>query len=138
MSLIYTPALVSLAKAEINLSTADVRALLVKSSYLVDRAHQFLNQIDAGDRIGTAVALTSETVTTEGAFDAANATFTSVAAGSEIAAVVLYVHTGTESTSRLIAFIDSAIGFPRPTNGGNVTIEWSDDTDRIFRLISRT
>lgn len=138
MSLVYTPALVSFLKAEINLSSADVRAILVKSSYVVDRAHQFLNQIAAGDRIGSAVALTSEAVTTDGAFDAANPTFTSVAAGSEIAGVVLYVHTGTESTSRLLAFINSAIGFPRPTNGGNVTIEWSNDIDRIFRLISRT
>lgn len=135
---VYAPAIAAIMGAGVDLDSADIRAILVKDTYVADPAHEFLSQITAGHRIGSAVALTSEAILSTGAFDAGDVTHTSVAAGSDIAAIVLYVHTGTESTSRLLVYIDAATGLPRPTNGGNVTVEWDNGTNRIFRIRSRT
>lgn len=54
--------------------------------------------------IGTPQTLTSPTVS-GGAFDAADATYTSVT-GASVEAVAIYKDTGTESTSRMVAIID--------------------------------
>jgi len=54
--------------------------------------------------VGSKVALTSPTVS-GGAFDAADVTFTSVT-GASVEAVALFKDTGTESTSRMLMFID--------------------------------
>lgn len=57
-----------------------------------------------GAVIGTPQTLTSPTVS-NGAFDAADSTFTAVT-GNSVEAVAIYKDTGTPSTSRMIAIID--------------------------------
>ena len=58
-----------------------------------------------------------------GAADAADCTFTSVT-GSSIEAIVIYKDTGTEATSPLIAYIDTATGLPITPNGGDIIVTW--------------
>ena len=70
---------------------------------------------------------------TDGVADAADVTWSSVT-GDECEAIVLYKHTGTESTSRLIAYIDSATGLPVTPNGGDIKVEWDNGSDKIFQL----
>jgi hypothetical protein len=57
-----------------------------------------------GAVVGTAQTLTSPTVVA-GVADAADPTFTAVAGGNTVRAVLLYKDTGTPSTSRVIGFI---------------------------------
>lgn len=57
-----------------------------------------------GAIVGTAQTLTSPVVS-NGAFDAADVTFTSVA-GASVEALLIYKDTGTASTSRVVAIID--------------------------------
>jgi hypothetical protein len=83
--------------------------------------------------IGTPATLTNKTVT-EGVFDADDVTFSSVT-GNQVTRILLYQDTGTASTSPLIALFDTAAaGLPITPNGGNITIAWSNDAARIFRI----
>jgi hypothetical protein len=47
---------------------------------------------------------------------------------------VVYRDTGTEATSQLVAYFDVATNLPITPNGGDISITWSNDTNRIFKL----
>jgi hypothetical protein len=87
----------------------DIRAILIDTGdYTPDfSTDENLDDIASGGRVGTAVALTGKT-NTLGVLDANDVTFTSVT-GDSIEAIVLYLHTGTESTSTLLAYIDGRV-----------------------------
>lgn len=84
----------------------DIRAILIDTG---DYTPNFstddnLDDIPAGGRVGTAAALTGKT-NTLGVLDADDPTFIGLT-GDTVEAYVLYLHTGTESTSTLIGFFD--------------------------------
>ena len=81
--------------------------------------HQYLSDISGSARVAGPVTLTGKS-TTGGAADAADVTFTSVS-GPSIEAILIYSDTGNESTSPLIAWIDTATGLPITPNGGDIT-----------------
>ncbi len=56
------------------------------------------------------------------------------ATGDIFDSITIFHETGTESTSELIANIDTATGLPLTPDGGNIDITWSSATDRIFKL----
>jgi hypothetical protein len=61
-------------------------------------------------------------------------TFTAVT-GDPCEAIVIWQDTGVESTSRLIAYIDTASsGLPVTPNGGDITIAWDSGANKIFKL----
>lgn len=108
----------------LNLVTGTVRAVLVDTgTYTYSATHQYLSSVPAGSRIGTAQTLATKTVL-NGTFDAADITFPSVPLGDAAEAILIYVDTGTESTSPLVAFIDTATGLPVTPNGGSITVTW--------------
>jgi len=121
----------------IDWDTDDIRAILIDvADYTVDlAAHDNLDDIPSAARVAVSGSLTGKTVT-DGVADAADVTLSSVT-GDPSEAIVLYKHTGTESTSRLIAYIDtnaSSLPISITPNGGNIVIQWSDGTNRIFKL----
>ena len=118
----------------IDWDTDDIRAILIDvADYTVDlAADDNLDDIPAAARVAVSGPLTGKTVT-DGVADADDVTFSEVT-GDECEAIVLYKHTGTESTSRLIAYIDSATGLPVTPNGGDIKVEWDNGSDKIFRL----
>lgn len=59
-----------------------------------------------------------------GVFDAADATFTSLT-GDASEQLILVEDSGTESTSDIICFWDTATGLPITPGGGNVTVVWA-------------
>lgn len=59
-----------------------------------------------------------------GVFDAADTVFTSLS-GDASESLILFKDTGVESTSKLIAFWDTATGLPLTPNGADVTVQWS-------------
>ena len=121
-------------EAQINWMTDTVKVLLVTTgAYTVQTAlHQYLSDIPTSARVAGPVTLTSKT-TTGGAADAADVTFTSVS-GSSIQAIVLYADTGTEATSPLLAYIDTATGLPITPNGGDIIVTWDNGVNKIFRV----
>ena len=131
---LYDKARQGFLDGSIDWDTDDIRAILIDTDdYTVDlESHDNLDDIPAAARVAVSGALTGKTVT-NGVADADDVTFSAVT-GDECEAIVLYKHTGTESTSRLIAYIDSATGLPVTPNGGSIEVLWSDGDDKIFKL----
>ena len=123
-------------EAQINWLTDTIKCILVDTAAYTANfsTHEFLSDIPTSARIGTTsgVTLTSKT-TTGGAADAADITFSSVT-GASIEALILFRDTGTEGTSPLIAYIDTATGLPITPNGGDIIVTWDNGVNRIFKL----
>ena len=107
--------------ANTDLSAGNVRAILVDLDYTYAATHEFLSDVPAAARVATSGNLTSKTVT-DGAFDSADVTWSSVT-GDQSEAIILYVDTAVEGTSRLFMFLDTGqTGFPVTPNGGDITV----------------
>ncbi|MGO4700288.1 hypothetical protein [Dyella sp. 2RAB6] len=123
-------------EAQTNWLTDSFKVLLVDTGAYTPNfsTHEFLSDIPTSARVGTTsgVALTSKT-TTGGAADAADITFSSVT-GASIEALVIYKDTGTEGTSPLVAYIDTATGLPITPNGGDIIVTWDNGANKIFKL----
>jgi hypothetical protein len=85
---------------------------------------EFLSDIAAGARVATSGNFTGKT-STNGVADADDVTLTAVS-GASVESIVIYKDTGTETTSPLIAFIDTATGLPLTPNGGDVIVVWDN------------
>ena len=111
-----------------DLDNANLKVALIDTgTYTYNSAHDFY--ADLSGVVGTPVALTTSRTYTNGLFDAADVTFTSVS-GNSVEALVIYVDTGNTATSPLIAYID---GFSAVTpNGGDITVAWN--ASGIFQL----
>jgi hypothetical protein len=114
--------------------TGDVRVMLVESTYTFSDAHEDLADITSGNDNGRSAALGSKTYT-GGVFDAADTSLTATAAVA-CNALVLFQHTGTDSTARLIAYIDAPTsGLPfTPSASQTVNITWDNGANKIFKL----
>lgn len=119
---------------EIDWDADDIRVILIDvADYTVDLAvDDFLDDIPGAARVAVSGALTGKT-TTDGVADADDVILSSVT-GDQCEAIVIYKHTGVESTSALIAYIDSATGLPVTPNGGDITIQWDSGANKIFKL----
>lgn len=122
--------------ADIDWLVDNIKVCLVRSYTPNTSTHDFLDDVTGGGG-GTIVATSSNLGTktaTNGIADAADVTFSTVAAGASCAHLVIYKDTGTASTSALIAVIDTATGLPVTPNGGDITIAWDNSTNKIFKL----
>ena len=118
----------------LNLSAGAVKAVLVHTAiYTYSAAHQFLSDVSAGARVGAAVTLSSKTLT-DGVFDAADISVTGLVSAPSVEAIVLYVDTGVEGTSPLVAYIDTSSGLPVAAGATQVDVTWDNGTNRIFKL----
>ena len=127
---IYPAALKALLEGKIDLLTNDVRAAAVdQADEAYNAADVFLSDITPAAIVAPGVSLTSKT-TTGGVFDALDVTLPSVT-GDPVEVILLYVHTGVSTTSRLLAYLD---GISVTPNGGAIAITWSNAASRIFAL----
>lgn len=118
----------------INWLSDTIKVLLVDTGlYTVNLAtHEFLSDIPVASRVGTAQTLAGKT-STGGVADANDVTFNTVT-GNSVEALVIYKDTGVETTSPLIAYIDTATGLPITPNGGNINVVWDNGASKIFKL----
>jgi len=121
-------------EGQFNWLTDTIKVYLVSTSaYTVNAStHEFISDISSSARIAGPVTLTAKS-TAGGAADAADATFTAVSGGA-IGAIVIYADTGTEATSPLIAYLDTATGLPITPNGGDIIVTWDNGANKIFKL----
>ena len=119
--------------AEIDWDANDIRVALVESTYTFSAAHDFMDDLGANDN-GRSAALTSKTITS-GVADAADTTITATAAVA-CNALVIFLHTGSDATARLIAYIDTpSAGLPfTPSASQVVNIAWDNGANKIFKL----
>jgi hypothetical protein len=118
----------------IDWDTDDIRLILIDAAdYTVNLgSHDFLDDVPSGARVATSGALSGKTVTA-GVADANDVTLSAVT-GDPSEAIVFYKNTGTESTSRLIAYVDSATGLPVTPNGGDIIIQFDNGANKLFKL----
>ena len=109
------------ATGGIDWNAANLKGILVTSSYTPNLAtDQFLSVISGGDIISPAVALTGLS-SNAGACSANPIVFSGVSVGAVATYLIIYVDTGSSSTSPLIALINVAVGLPLTATGGNIT-----------------
>ena len=115
--------------------------LIDTGNYTVNLStHQYMNTntVAAAAKVGSAVTLGSKTVTS-GVADAADATFSAVS-GATVEAIIIWKDGGGGGTSAsgttdpLIAYIDTATGLPVTPNGGDITVQWDNGANKIFKL----
>lgn len=105
-------------------------ALVDTGTYTFAQTHQYYS--DLSGVVGTDQEITSKTQT-QGVFDGANLTFSSVS-GNTVEALVLYrKNAGANTTWPLILYLDTGVtGLPVTPNGGDITVTWN--ASGIFKL----
>jgi hypothetical protein len=117
-----------------NPSSGTVKVLLIDTAdEAYNAADQFLSDVTGAGIVATSPALTTKTFT-NGVFDADDTSFTGVT-GDQSEALIVYIDTGTSTTSRLMLFIDTAsAGLPVTPNGGAVNVAWDNGASKIASL----
>ena len=133
-SALFDPGREGFLDGTIDWDTADIRVMLTLSAYTFDAADKFLSDIPASTRDnGRSAALSGKTVT-NGVADASDTTLVATAA-SACNALIIFQHTGSDATARVIAYIDTATGLPfTPGAGATVNIAWDNGANKIFKL----
>ena len=141
-SFVYNKAKEEMWNSTISLLTDTIKVMLVTSSYVADKNDLVVDAGGANDPVdhelsGTGYtagwggagrktlaskAIATDTANNRAEFDCADVTWTSIDAGTAAAAIVIKEGGANDTTSRLIAYIDSG-GFPKTTNGGDFTIQ---------------
>ena len=124
----------------IDLDTAVIKTALVRS-YTYDSTDVFMSDVVAtGTIVGTPQTLSSIS-TTGGVFDAADITYTSVAAGAAIGCLIIYQASAVtggadvaDTSQRVIAYIDTGTGLPVTPNGSNIVVTWDNGANKIFKI----
>ena len=112
----------------------NIKCVLIDTAlYTVNLAtDDFRVDIPIGAEVAVSANLTTKTVAA-GVADADDVTFSSVT-GATVEAIVIFQDTGIRSSSPVIAYIDTATGLPVTPNGGDITVQWDNGVDRIFKL----
>ena len=119
-SVVYPKFKEELLKGTHDLDTSAVRAVLIDTgTYTYNATHNAYD--DLSGVVGTESGALGTKTFTDGTFDSADITFTSVS-GATAEAIVLFVDSGTPSTDYLIAYIDSGTGLPVTPNGGDINV----------------
>jgi len=131
MNLLYPKVKAKFLDGGINWTSDTIKCVCVNAS-IYNSSHEFLSDITSGYRITTATL--SGKTSTNGIADANDITIANIASGNTVIALILYKDTGVEGTSPLILYMDLGSGLPLVANDGGVTIQWSNDTNKIFVL----
>lgn len=132
---LYPSARQAFLTADIDWMSDDIRVVLVDGTYTYSTAHDMLDDVGAGTRVATSSSLTGKSAT-NGVADADDVTLTGVS-GDDIEGVIVYQHTGVESTSRLIAFYDllaSGVEIDYTPDGSDARVRWSNGTTKMFMI----
>lgn len=117
-----------------NIKVSLISILNQPTAYIFNASlHEFFSDVPTGARVGFSVASLTGKTATSGIGDANDSVFTA-ASGPTASALVIWKDTGTPTNSPLIAYIDTATGLPVQPNGGDITVQWDNTTNKIFKL----
>lgn len=131
MSSLFNPGREGFLDGSIDFDTDDIRVMLVRSTYTFDPTDKFIADLGSVDN-GRSGALGSKTVT-DGIADAADTSLNATAANASNA-LVLFKHTGSDATARLIGYMDTGISAFTPGAGQPINIVWDNGANKIFKL----
>ena len=133
---VYPLTLQALLDGDVDIDDGDLRAILVDlADYTYSTAHDFLDDVAAAGRVAVSATIANTTVT-NGVLDGDDTSFSGTG-GDPAEAIILYLHTGTESTSRLICFLDTGVsGLPYTPPGGawSVNLVWDNGANKIIKF----
>jgi hypothetical protein len=130
---VYPLAKQAFLSKQIDLTSDTIKVALLTSAYTYSAAHQYVTDLGANIVARTA-ALTGKTVT-NGIFNAASPATASAVTGSAVAKLAVFQDTGTDSTARLIQYIDTVTsGLPVTPNGGDINVNLDTGANKIFAL----
>lgn len=132
---IYKKAKESFLKGEINLYSDTIKVLILNNTYTPNaNADQFVSDITASSIEDRSAGLSNKSVT-DGVFDADDIIISDYS-GNSFNAVALYLDTGSDASSRLIAYIDTSTGLPFSSVNveSPITIVWDNDSSKIIAL----
>lgn len=114
-----------------NMSAGTVKAALIDTGvYTFSQSHQFWSSAVAAV-VGTPQTLGTKSYT-NGVFDGADVSFSAVS-GATAEAIIIFIDTGNNATSPLVAYLDTGVtNLPVTPNGGDIAIGW--DATGIFAL----
>lgn len=125
---------------EISWSVATIKISAIRG-YTFSSAHKFVSDATGAGAVLVATATLGSKTGTNGTADAADTTFSLVAAGAAITALLIYqasaVTGGADvasSAQRLIGIIDTATGLPVTPNGGDISVQFDNGSNKILTL----
>lgn len=124
------------ANGNIDWVNDDIRLVFIDDAdYIVDSAlDSTLADIGAPARVAISAASLASKSTADGIVDADDHTINAVSGDVFEAIVIVKYDTGTPDNSLLIAYIDNYSGLPATPNGGNITVAFPNDANKIFKL----
>lgn len=116
----------------LDLTSVNLKVYVVDGAdYTYSASHDMADDVATGAKVATSGNLGSKSVT-NGLFDAADVTISAVS-GDQSEILIIWYDSGTQSTSRLILYLDTSVtGFPFTPNGGDLQIQWN--ASGIFQL----
>lgn len=136
---LYLAAKEDILSGNLNLASNTITVALVSNThYTFSSGHTARSDV-SNSAIIAYNNLTNQSVT-DGVFDADDVTFANVPSGT-VTDIILYHNTGDaenngadQSSSRLLGYIDTAIGFPLTASNTTITVEFSNLANKIFTL----
>jgi hypothetical protein len=119
--------------ADLDWINDDIGILFVDTdSYTVDLdSDEYLSDIPSEAIVYQTTSFLQNNSCTLGVCDADDFVLNQVSV-SNANAMILYKDTGTDSTSILLIYIDTASSLPLSTTGANITIKWPTGDNKIF------
>lgn len=131
MSLLYKSGLTALMTKQLDLTSDALKVQLIDAAdYTAANTDAALDDIPVAARVGNAGALNNKTVV-NAVFDADNVLINNVT-GDAVEAALIYLDTGTQATSTLIAYLDNDGAFSYTPVGNDVVLNWN--ASGIFAL----
>lgn len=132
MKTVPIPARTALLRGEVAWQSADTRVLLVDDQWTPVDTVEFLSGIPSARRIATSTSMTGKSVV-DGEARANDVVVDSVPSSRRVGCVVVYLHTGADSSARVLHVDDTLAGLPYDTQGANILIDWGG-ADVVFDL----
>lgn len=131
---LYDKAREAFLDGNLSWATDNIKVVLVDDTYVANLAtHEFLSDITNSSRVSVSNLLTNKQ-STNGVADADDVSFSLVPNNRQVKALIIYQQNVDEPSSKLIAYIDTATGLPFVGNGGNITLQWDNGANKIFKL----
>lgn len=129
----------SFLKGELNWIGNDIKLLFTLAGYTQNLAtHQFHSDLTNIGTGATSGNFAGKTDNNNGVAQADNVRIDDLpaqAGNAQLVKLIIYQDSGVSGTSRLIAFIDTAVGLPFTPDGSDVLVTWDTDANkRIFKL----
>lgn len=115
----------ALLNKELDIDTDTLTIALVKNTYTFSQSHTNVTT-SITPNVAAVTTLSGVTISAAGVVDASDVTFPAVTAGDTISSIVIYKGTTP------IVYLDTGVGFPFSTSGGDIAISWS--VSGIFKL----